>query len=127
MKLNQPITMWSDTDGKEHVLPSTIEICPDCEGAGKSSAYLGSFSGNRLAEAQADDEWWADYLAGRFDRECAGCEGTGRIRVVDEDRCDPKLLEEYWEGIREVRASREQQRQEMLFEGGWREEAWFDD
>lgn len=116
-----------DDDGNERELPTKFEVCDQCRGEGKSSAYLGAFSGRRLEEMQADEEWWEDYVAGRFDRTCETCDGLRVVPVVDEERCDPADLKAYEEQQRELAQCRQQERMERLMEGGWREEGWFDD
>ena len=89
-----PMLSHEEEDGSivEVALPWCWEICSYCEGHGTSSEHLGSFTSSEWDEL--DDDWKEDYLAGRFDISCAHCSG-GRVRVVDEDRCDPKLLAEY--------------------------------
>lgn len=114
-------------DGSERELPTKFEVCPQCEGKGKSSAYLGAFSGRRLEEMRDDPEWCEDYFGGRFDRPCETCKGLRVVPVVDERLCDPADLKAYIKQEREFAEMRQIERQERLFEGGWREEGWLDD
>lgn len=60
------------------------EVCPTCDGEGKSSAYLGTFTADDIAEH--DPEFMEDYFAGHFDRKCTECNG---LRVVPEPTCEP--------------------------------------
>lgn len=83
------------------------EICPECDGHGKSSAYLGAFSMEDLAE-QGDD-FQEDYFAGAYDRPCQRCRGAGKIDVNGEREAnrielenDPAWQSERW--LREIGA-----------------------
>jgi len=114
------------TDDGERELPFMWAICDDCSGHGKSSAYLGAFSGRRLEEAQADTEFWEDYLAGVYDRPCEGCKGSGKVKIVDESRLSPEDLAAWRAQVADDAADAAERRAEWLMEGGWREEGWFD-
>lgn len=71
-------------DGDEEItLPTTWQICGTCRGNGTSSAYLGAFSQDDMAE---DPDFAEDYMAGQYDRSCDECDGEGKIKVVDVDR-----------------------------------------
>lgn len=72
-------------------LPSKWEICPACSGEGGSSAYLGAYT--REDWDQMDPEWQDDYQAGKFDRPCECCKGTGKIKAPDRAKIarDPEL------------------------------------
>jgi len=65
-------------------LPARWEICGECDGDGKSSAYLGDFSMDDLNE---DPDFAEEYFAGRYDRACPCCKGAGKVLVVDRERC----------------------------------------
>lgn len=56
------------------------EICDSCEGDGKSSAYLGSFTRDEFDE-HFDAEEADDYFAGRYDRRCEDCDGSGKVQT----------------------------------------------
>lgn len=77
----------------EHKLPGKFAICSHCQGTGGSSAYLGAITESDRAEW--DDEEWESYMSGGYDRCCDQCSGTGKVAVVDEDRCDKALLGRY--------------------------------
>lgn len=90
-------------------VPSKLEICGKCGGRGKHSLRFGAFSGDRLAEAREDEEFWEGYTSGAFDEPCDRCGGTGRVNVPDEQRCSPELLaaiQEYDEEEADYRAER---------------------
>ena len=57
-------------------------VCPDCEGRGTSSAYLGAFTSEDLDDM--GEEGREDLAAGRFDRPCSSCNGQ---RVVAACAC----------------------------------------
>lgn len=110
-------------DGSETVLPHRWVICSSCEGEGKSSAYLGAFTRDQLDEE--GPEFIEDYFAGHYDRACDRCGGAGKVKVADTKAMTRAQRAEYREQERQMRECREIERQERLFEGGWREEGWF--
>ena len=57
-------------------------VCPDCQGRGTSSAYLGAFTSEDLD--YMGEEGREDLAAGRFDRPCSSCNGQ---RVVAACAC----------------------------------------
>lgn len=94
-------TLYTDDD-RTIALPFKFVICCDCEGHGKSSAYLGAFTADEMGGQ--DDEWREDYFSGRFDRMCEPCDGTGKIAVADESRMTKDQRRQYRE---QCRADRE--------------------
>ena len=83
-----------ETERYEEVdLPAKFQVCGDCSGMGGSSAYLGAFTRDEMDEM--GEEFLEDYRAGNFDRPCETCQGQRVVAVVDEDECDPALLEEF--------------------------------
>ena len=74
-------------DGSEIELPFLWCICISCQGHGKSSAYLGAYTQSEMDEA--GPEFFDDYMAGRYDRPCETCDGTGKIKVVDRKKLTP--------------------------------------
>lgn len=74
-------------DDTVELLPFVFEICPECRGHGKSSAYLGAYTRDEMDEQGPDFK--ADYMNGVYDRQCEECEGTGKIKVVDWNRLTP--------------------------------------
>jgi hypothetical protein len=123
-EMKNPV-VYVDGQNEPVKLPTRFEVCPQCEGRGTSSAYLGVFTASEWAEQ--DDDFKEDYIAGRYDRPCECCNGLRVIPVVDEDRCDPELLKEYQRQMDEEAHDREIERQERLMEGGWRELGWYSD
>lgn len=92
-----------------HGIPTRWAICGTCAGNGASSAYLGAFTREQMDE---DPDFAEDYMQGVYDRPCDDCEGTGKVRVIDQDRLaslDPEQREElrgYYEAMQEDDADR---------------------
>lgn len=89
-------------DGSEIVLPFVWKICSACNGHGKSSAYLGAYTADEMAEAGPD--FHDDYMRGDYDRTCETCDGDGKVKVVDIKKM-PKAQVRAWQEQR--RADRE--------------------
>jgi len=89
---------YEDDNGNEitRLLPATWEICGRCNGDGKHSHDLGAITSSEWAEWDCEER--DDYMAGRYDRECEECGGSGKILEVDEEelkRRDPELFERW--------------------------------
>lgn len=113
---------YYDENDEFHELPTKWVICNHCRGEGKSSAYLGAFSGTQMRDEDPDFE--ADYFAGHYDRTCEECNGTGKIKEIDEARVTKEQMALY---EKEARIESEMEREaynEWLFCGGWREMGW---
>lgn len=74
--------------------PMKWEVCPQCRGAGTSSAYLGAFTGEEMYEL--GDDFREDYMDGHYDRVCDVCVGRTTVQVVDEDKLTPEQEEELY-------------------------------
>jgi hypothetical protein len=75
--------------------PTTWAICDECRGDGtvvNPSIDAGGISSEEFFE---DPEFAEDYMAGKFDVACNYCSGSGKVRVIDRDACDPEKLAEY--------------------------------
>jgi hypothetical protein len=77
-------------------------ICPRCEGEGKSSAWLGAFTAEEFQDSFCDDEA-ADYMAGRYDRTCEECGGSGKVTQTDEDRYADRRADLYQQWLEDGR------------------------
>ncbi len=86
-------TDWETGDDIQ--LPAKWEICPVCEGEGKESAYLGSWTGSEWAEE--DPDFQEDYMRGGYDRRCEQCNGSGKIKDIDWDSIEANNPELYAE------------------------------
>jgi hypothetical protein len=111
-------------DGSEIELPTKFEVCPTCEGRGKSSAYLGAFTRDQLDDQ--GPEWCEDYFRGDYDRACDECRGQRVIAVADRGKMTKAQWREFTRQERDSAECDRIQRQERLMEGGWREEGWFE-
>lgn len=97
-------------------LPGGWAICPDCNGHGGSSAYLGAFTREDMDE---DPEFFEDYMAGRYDRPCPNCNG-GKVWIVAVARCTFSQKRELVEARRRCRwaaESRAEMRRESMMLG----------
>lgn len=76
-------------------------VCPDCGGAGTSSAYLGAFTGDDME--QAGDEFREDYMSGAFDRKCDECNGQRVVKGCKTNGCNERvaIIHSYWSGRHE--------------------------
>ena len=80
------VTLFAENgDEMEVKLPAEWLICGQCDGEGKSSAYLGAFTSDEWH--QQDEDFQRDYMAGEYDRPCAVCGGSGKCLHVRRDRC----------------------------------------
>ena len=83
-----------------------VVVCTRCDGRG--SIVNPSVDGHGLGREDFEDEDFAEaYWGGHFDICCPTCHGNNIEYVIDEERTDPKALQEiydYWEGMRLHRA-----------------------
>jgi len=103
----------TDENGDEYEvdLPMRWTICNNCEGHGKSSAYLGAYTASEMDEAGPEFE--EDYFSGALDRTCECCKGSGKVQVVDVDRLSPeerKVFDDDCEIERQMRAEERMER-----------------
>lgn len=89
--------------------PTTVVVCPQCNGKGRSSLYLGSFSGQELAE---DPDFADDYAQGLYDRTCESCNGDNVVEQIDTERLDGDTLRSYEGYMRDAYEMRAIQRME---------------
>lgn len=92
-----PITFTTYDENDEevtHTVASRKEVCGTCRGEGKSSAYLGAFSGEDMAN---DPDFFEDYMDGAYDRVCPECNGNRVVDVPDESRTPPEVWAKYVE------------------------------
>jgi hypothetical protein len=64
---------------------SGFAICPECDGYGGSSAYLGDFTVTEMYEVGED--FVQDYFAGNYDRACPTCKGHRVVKACSVRMC----------------------------------------
>lgn len=107
--MTAPTVLIETADGDEEVaLPCTWAICRHCRGNGTSSAYLGAIT---QCDREPGGDWEdpddvRDYFAGKYDRPCETCDGSGKVQVIDRAACEPDLLKAYDEQQRDEREMR---------------------
>lgn len=99
-----------DDENREIAIPFTWQICSSCGGHGKSSAHLGAFTADEMAEEGPDFQ--DDYMSGFYDRTCDNCGGAGKVKVADLAKMNPALRKEYREAQAEDRAERRERAME---------------
>lgn len=97
-------------------LPAKYVVCSDCEGTGKSSAYLGAFTQTDMFEMGED--FMDDYMRGHYDRPCEECKGDRVVLEVDEEKADPLDLKFYNEYLYDKYQDEQVHRMEMQAEYG---------
>lgn len=107
--MKQRPVIYTDDD-EERPLPFNWAICGGCSGHGKSSAYLGAYTCEEMREA--GPEFHDDYMAGRYDKTCDRCDGSGKVPVLDRSKCKPADLKEYDEQMKAERECRAIERAE---------------
>lgn len=86
--LTAPVTYYdADYERQTARLPAHWVICDDCQGSGRSSAYLGDFSMEALDD---DPDFKEAYFAGEYDRACPACAGSGKRAIVDRRACQSR-------------------------------------
>lgn len=104
---------FSDEDGEFVQVPYKWEICSQCQGDGRSSDYLGSFTWDELNEQ--GDEFIEDYFAGDYDRPCDCCEGSGKIVVPDHSKMTEEQEKKYLEYMQAEIEYESERRAEMRY------------
>ena len=75
-------------------LNTKVIVCPNCNGKGKSSNYLGAFTQSDMDEM--GDDFKYDYMRGEYDKECENCQGRNVVDEVDIDNNTPQNLRLYY-------------------------------
>lgn len=87
MRSSITVPIYTNRDQIDVSFPARWAICPHCEGCATDRGASvecdgGGFTSSEWAEQ--DDDFKADYLAGRYDRTCGPCKGLGRVQDIDE-------------------------------------------
>jgi len=86
---------YFDAEGDEATLPALYEVCESCQG--KGTHVNRAIDGNGLdPELEEDLDFMEGYLSGVYDVSCEECRGKRVVAVVDERRCNPDDLTEYY-------------------------------
>jgi RecJ-like exonuclease len=78
-------------------LPSKWEICTACRGEGHRALHGIAITQDEWADW--DDEDKETYRTGGYDTPCDNCDGSGKVRTLDEDHASPKMIEAWHEWI----------------------------
>lgn len=77
-------------------LPKTIIVCRTCRGTGNH--VNPSIDGNGITQSEMEelgDDFLDQYLTGFYNVTCIDCEGNNVSTIVDEDRLDKKIKDEF--------------------------------
>lgn len=98
-----PIKLGEQMELEETVeLPGKYEVCGRCQG--KGSHVNPNIDGHGITA----EEWWGPdwddesremYMSGGYDVSCYECHGKRVVLVVDEERCDKALYDEYYSAL----------------------------
>lgn len=105
-----------DGEAEEIRIPAHNVVCPQCNGTGRSSAYLGAFTQSDMDEQ--GPEFVEDYMRGNFDRICETCQGNKVIAEADEDRANPEDWKKYQQFLDDKYSYESERRMEMEAEFG---------
>jgi RecJ-like exonuclease len=76
-------------------LPFSYQTCPTCNGRGKHVNPSIDCHGISAEEFHEDPDFMEEYLTGRYDVTCYGCDGKRVVPVPDESRMTPKEKKRY--------------------------------
>lgn len=93
-------------------IPAAWAICETCEGHGHHSDDFGAITADEWHGPDWDDDSREAYVGGRYDKACADCGGTGKVRVADEERTPADLLARWQAHLTDEAVYQEQCRRE---------------
>lgn len=86
------ITLYRDDCEETFKTPAKWHICQACEGCGTDRGASVECDGGGFTSSQwadQNEEFKRDYLAGKYERPCEFCAGSGKVLVVDHDALSP--------------------------------------
>jgi hypothetical protein len=90
------ITVYGeDNEGdfeEDREVPIKFDVCPTCDGKGSHVNPSIDCNGLTQEDFAEDPDFAEEYIAGRYDVPCYGCNGQRVVAVIDEDRCAPETL-----------------------------------
>jgi hypothetical protein len=95
-------------DEEPTLMPVKYEVCPTCEGRGHHVSPSIDEHGLSPQDFEEDPDFAEDYMSGRYDVTCYGCDGQRVVAEVDRERCDPEDLARYDAYMEEVRRSEQE-------------------
>jgi hypothetical protein len=118
-KQRATVKVYDDDDTElEVVLPAHWEVCGTCEGRGSHVNPSIDCNGLSAEDFAEDPDFAEEYMSGRFDVTCYGCNGRTTELVIDRERCEfneedkknlklwDKFLDEWYENERMYEAER---------------------
>lgn len=92
--------------------PAKWEICHRCEGNGTHGNP--AFDGMSVSiTPDNDEEFWDNLRQGFYDVQCNECNGTGKLKVIDEARATPEQIADYADWERSKYEMEQEERMEM--------------
>lgn len=94
--MNSFLWTYENDDGEEIEIhfPAHWAICHTCQGEGKHSLRIGIITQDEWSQ-EWDYEEQEAYLSGAYDSTCDDCDGTGKIREINEDLAESMLPTEW--------------------------------
>jgi RecJ-like exonuclease len=86
-----PLTVW--IEDVEEEIPTKLALCNTCDGKGYQALHGIALTQDDLADWSQEEK--ETYMDGGYNTPCGTCRGTGRINVIDEDRCTSEQIELY--------------------------------
>lgn len=105
-----------DGEAEEIRIPAHNVVCPQCEGSGRSSAYLGAFTQSDMDEQ--GPEFMEDYMRGEYDRTCETCQGNKVVLEPDEVQTNTEDWRKYNAYLNDKYQEEREHRMEMEAEYG---------
>lgn len=89
---DEPLPEGVNEDGTVTV-PFLYEVCSTCDGKGKHVNPSIDCDGLTSDDFDRDPDFAEEYFGGAYDVQCYGCRGTRVEAVIDDNKCDPAILD----------------------------------